>query len=385
MGGRPEWPYTYSSPKVSVLLGYEPQEVIGKTPFDLMPPEEAKRVAGIFNGFLSRQEPFDVIENTNIHKNGSLVVMETSGVPIFNDEGEFLGYRGIDRDITKRKKTEEERKNLQSQLQQAQKMEAVATLAGGIAHQFNNALSGITVNIDLLELDLPDDENIKGYTEQMRHAAHRMTQLTSQLLAYARGGKYQAQIISPSVFVRDALPLIKHRLHPGVDVDTILPRNILPVKADIVQMQMVLSAVLQNASEAIEGEGRIQISTKNEAIDALSADDPPGFKPGSYVSITVTDEGKGMDEETRNRIFEPFFTQKIQGRGLGMAAAYGIVKNHDGYIFIDSELDKGTMVRILLPAIEEDRKKTVKPPVKPVKGSGIIGEDEESPGKRSLI
>jgi two-component system, cell cycle sensor histidine kinase and response regulator CckA len=360
---------------------------IFEVPFDQQPPieesinffhpDDRPKLESAIQKALDHGEPYNM-EIRLITAKGKHLWTHTICKPITVD-GKTVKLTGTFQDITERKQAEDESENLKVRLIQAQKMESVGTLAGGIAHQFNNALSGITVNLDLIELDLPDDENVKGYAEQMRHAAHRMTQLTSQLLAYARGGKYQAKNISPSDFIRDTLPLVKHEIHPGIDVDTNLPRNILPIKADVVQIQMVLSAVLKNASEAMQDKGRIQISTKNEEIDEAIINSHPDIKPGTYISITVADDGKGMDEETRDKIFEPFFTTDTHGRGLGMAAAYGIVKNHDGDIFVDSKLGMGTTIRILLPAIEESQKKIEQPKIKPNKVTGtiLVIEDEE--------
>ncbi len=241
-------------------------------------------------------------------------------------------------------------------------MEAIATLAGGIAHQFNNALSVITGSLDMLALEAAGNETARSYLELMKGSTNRMAQLTSQLLAYARGGKYQARVLSLSDFVRNTLPLVMHTIAPSVQVETDLPHDIFHVKADLTQMQMVLSAVLKNASEAIEGEGRILISARNEEVDDELAAKHPGLKPGSYVCLTLEDNGKGMDEDTRSRLFEPFFTTKFQGRGLGLAAAYGIVKNHDGWISVESELGKGTAVRIYLPAVLEVEAKSLEQP-----------------------
>lgn len=307
-------------------------------------------------------------------KEGGVVESIWSNVKLWDDT-----QIGIGIDVTDRKRAEEEKKKLEAQLRQAQKMEAIATLAGGIAHQFNNALSGITVNLDMIEMDSPDHEAITGYIEQMRRSAHRMTQLTSQLLAYARGGKYQAKIISLSRFVRDTLPIVEHILKPSIYVETDLPHDILSVKADIIQLQMVLSAILSNASEAIEGQGRIRITCRNELITDESANDFPDLKPGPYVSLKIADNGKGMDELTKSQVFEPFFTTKFQGRGLGMAAVYGIIKNHDGWISVDSELGKGARVSIYLPTIDEKIKEEEKPKIDLPKGTGtiLVIEDEE--------
>ena len=287
---------------------------------------------------------------------------------------------------------EKDRRQIEARLRQAQKMESIGSLAGGIAHQFNNALNVITGNIDLLEMGFPGDESVAKYTKQMKTSARRMTQLTAQLLAYARGGKYQDKTISLNDFVKETLTLVRHTIDPAIHVDTDLPCGILNVNADLSQMQMVLTAILANASEAMEGKGHIRIACRNEMVTDEDAEGLPGLKSGNYACLTIADDGKGMDKETNKRIFEPFFTTNFTGRGLGMAAAYGIVKNHDGWIGVDSELGKGTTVKIYLPAIgsvqarpaglpaeEVPVKEEVKLETEWIKGTGtiLVIEDEE--------
>jgi len=245
-----------------------------------------------------------------------------------------------------------ERRRLRAQLEQARKMEAIATLAAGIAHEFNNALTGVLGNLDLLELVLPGNDQAGNYLKPIKSSAFRMAKLTSQLLAYAREGKYQTRTLSLSDFVEDILPVLRHGIDSAIRLETDLPLHVSPVEADPTQMQMVLSAVVANAAEAIEGRGRIRISTGNEEISEETAQQYPELTSGSYVCLRVDDDGIGMDEETRARMFEPFFTTKFHGRGLGMAAVYGIVRNHNGWIGVDSELGKGTVVRIYLPAAD---------------------------------
>jgi CheY-like chemotaxis protein len=276
-------------------------------------------------------------------------------------------------------KAEKKRRQMEACLWHAQKMEAIGTLAGGIAHQFNNALSVVTGNIDLLEMHFPADENVAVYIKEMKSSVCWMTQLTAQLLAYARGGKYQAKTVSLSNFVRDTLPLVKHPIDHAIHVDTELPRDILSVEADLTQMQIVLSAVLTNAFEAMEDKGRIRLTCRNTMITDETVEAFPGLKPGNYVNLTITDDGKGMDEETRRRIFEPFSTTKFQGRGLGMAAVYGIVKNHGGSIAVDSEPGQGTIVKIYLPATQAQVQEPEKPKTERIRGTGtiLVIEDEE--------
>ena len=263
------------------------------------------------------------------------------------------------------------------------KIAAIATLAGGIAHEFNNALMGILGNIELLKMDLPEDERRDKYFKAMKSASHRMSRLTDQLLAYAQGGKYQPKDLKLDDFVIQTLPILKHDLNSAIRVETHFSKDIPHIKADYTQMQMVLSAILANSNEAIEDEGFIRITAENKDLDEAFTKHHPGLKPGPYVCLTVEDDGKGMDEETTSRIFEPFFTTKFHGRGMGMPAVYGIVKNHDGWIYVDSELGKGTTVRIYLPAISagsrEGEKAVTQPEVELGIGEGtiLVIEDEE--------
>ena len=286
----------------------------------------------------------------------------------------------LENEVEERKRAEKERQELQAHLLEAQKMDAIATLAGGIAHQFNNALMGITGNIELLKAIDPKTDKINDIFDSMYDSARRMAHLTDQLLAHARGGKYNPRTISLNECVRDTLPLINHAMAPSVQVDTDLADDISFVKADLTQIQMVLSAIIANATEAIEGKGRICITTKNERVEEKSVKEHPGSEKGFYVCLEVRDNGKGMDGKTKARVFEPFFTTKFQGRGLGMAAVYGIVKNHNGWIELDSELGKGTVVRIYLPSVELHVEETEKPRPEVVKGGGtiLLIEDDET-------
>jgi len=304
-------------------------------------------------------------------------IYSVSHSPIHHVDGS-ISKLTVYRDITRIK-------NMEQQLSQAQKIEAIATLAGGMAHNFNNALTPIMGNVDLLQMQHGEDEKTMKCLKDMKTSGLRMARLTSQLLAYAKGGKYNPQALSLSDFVNATLPLTRANLDPAVRVETDLPLDIMSVRADETQMQMVLSAIVANSNEAMEGPGRIRISTKNMDLDQEAIKDYPDLKPGPYVCLSVEDDGKGMDEETRNRIFDPFFTTHFMGRGLGMASVYGIIKNYDGTIIVESEeMGKGTTIRIYLPAIEakeEIKKEEVPgPAVELAMGEGtiLVIEDEES-------
>ena len=294
----------------------------------------------------------------------------------YDKNGGILGYQGIIRDET-------EARRLQARLQESRKTEAITTLAGGIAHQFNNALTPIMGNIDILQMDHAQDGDLMDTLQQMKESCRRMANLTGQLLAYARGGKYAVQAVSPNAFVLGTIPLVEHTLHPEVRVETDLPPEVSAVKADPTQMEMVLSALIANADEAMEGPGRIRIAAADVKLDERFRTHHD-LTPGPYVCVSVEDTGKGMDEETRQRIFDPFFTTHFLGRGLGMAAVYGIIKNHGGAIEVESEVGKGTVVRVYLPAMgpgrkEEgakgDKKRVVEP--ESLKGTILVIEDDE--------
>jgi signal transduction histidine kinase len=243
-------------------------------------------------------------------------------------------------------------------LQKIQKMQAITTLAGGIAHEFNNALSGVMLNIDLLKFTFPENEQIQKHVEAMKRSVKYMAKLTKQLLSYAKGGKYNVKTKSFSEFITEILPTAKHVIASSIHVKTDLPSDLSKISADFAQIQMVLTSILANASEAIETNGCILIQAKNVKInEPYTEKDHETQRP--YVCLTIKDNGSGMDENTCRRIFDPFFTTRFQGRGLGMAAAYGIIKNHGGWISVDSKKGKGTKVRIFLPEAEVGAKEEI--------------------------
>lgn len=336
-----------------------------KTPCEPCPTLRALRTG--------KQEMIEI----SSHSDGSAFgFFELFAFPMFDQEGGIKGVVEFARDVTARKRAQEEKARMQTKLQEAQRMQAIATLAGGIAHQFNNALASISLSIDLIRMDLPKDNPLLVHIKKMKSSTERMTHLTSQLLAYAEGGRYQTKIISTHEFVRNALPAVLHDLDSSVHVDTDLPPDTSSVKADVTQMQMVLSAVVHNAAESMESGGWIRVATRNEIIGESSA--IGDLAPGPYVCLSVEDNGKGMEEEILKRVFEPFFTTKFHGRGLGMPAVYGIIKGHDGCVVVDSEPGKGTRVRIYLPAVETKEKKPEVREGGPLKGAGtvLLIEDE---------
>ena len=229
-------------------------------------------------------------------------------------------------------------------------MEAIGTLAGGIAHDFNNALTCVLGNIELVKMD-PTDHGVEDCVQAVEESAHRMAYLTKQLLAYARGGKYQVKEISLQKFIEKAMHELDYSIDEKIQIVSHLDCAKDRIMADNGQLEMVLNAIITNAVEAIDTRGKIEVSCYNLELTEQFISNQPGSENGSYVCFSVKDNGCGMSEEIRERIFEPFYSTKFAGRGLGMAAVYGIVKNHDGYIIVDSEPGSGTSVMVYLPLV----------------------------------
>jgi PAS domain S-box-containing protein len=296
----------------------------------------------------------EVIIHIPGHKKRWLLI---NAAPIKNDEGEIIAGIAVFPDITKSKELDDKTREFGIKFQQARKMESIATLAGGIAHEFNNALFEITGNIELLQMSMDHRDLLENYSLKIKNSAFRMANLTKKLIAYSRGGKYQPVLTHLSDIVKLTMPDSKHGLNPNIEIIVGETSDEYKIEADLTQLKMAISSILTNAVESIDTEGIIKINTYTKDVDDFFASRHPGFKPGRYSCLTIEDNGKGMPVQTINKIFEPFFTTNFVGRGLGMAAVYGIVKNHNGWIGVNSNLGKGTTVVVYIPVYE--KKETV--------------------------
>jgi len=282
-----------------------------------------------------------------------------------SDNGDSLGYQGIIRDIT-------DQKRMASQLQQVQKMEAIGTLAGGIAHNFNNLLMTIQGNTSLILMKTdsahPNYKKLKTIEEHIQYGSD----LSRQLLGFARGGQYQTKTININVIIRMSAKIFAST-KKEISVHSDLEKKLLSVIADSGQMEQVVLNLLINASQAMPGGGEIYIRTENVALAEFQLA-PFQKQAGQYVKLSVTDTGIGMDKKTQGKIFEPFFTTKEpgMGTGLGLSSIYGIVKNHDGYITVYSEPGKGSTFKIYLPAFEKTPEKENKIAEPLLKGNETI-------------
>jgi two-component system, cell cycle sensor histidine kinase and response regulator CckA len=315
-----------------------------------------------------------VHERECLNGDGKPMWFQIVTTPIRNEEGRIRAALALVLPITERKEAEAAQLRMTQKLQEARKTEAIAKLAGGIAHQFNNALAVITGNIELLEYDYQSDEHIKSFASPILKASKKMARLTSQLLAYAQGGKYKEHPTNLGEVVETTIGLIKHTIAKTIRLNMVLNPNLPKVRIDTTQIQMVISSIVSNAVEATEHIGLINIFCKSVTVTLENRFMYHNIPPGKYVAFITADNGIGMDHQTQKRIFEPFFTTKFEGRGLGMAAVYGIIKNHTGHIYITSEPGKGTEVSIYLPAVEEESALLSDSCDNelPVKGSGTI-------------
>jgi PAS domain S-box-containing protein len=343
--------YTFVSPRVRDLLGYEPGEILGKTPFDLMPPDEALRVKGIFGPYADRREPFAAIENTNLHRDGHPVVLETSGAPFFDANGTFRGYRGVDREIGARKRAEDAIRRTEEHLREVRKFETIGRLAGGMAHHLNNLMTVVTGYCELLLSRIPATDSLRPDIEKVRHAGESAADLIRELLAFSRRQILHPQSVEIDRFLSGLLTVLRDLAGPSVRILFLPGKDAGEIRVDPDHLRRTLTQLVSNARDAMPGGGEIRLATQAvERIEPVEGIEPP--PPGWFVLLTVQDNGRGMDGETRDRIFEPFFSLKTGSEGLGFPSLYGFVKQSGGYIFVDSSPGRGTTFRLYFPCLD---------------------------------
>ncbi len=301
-------------------------------------------------------------------------------------KGEVTEYQSVFSDITELKLHEEEAKRLEEQIQHTQKLESLGVLAGGIAHDFNNILMGIMGNVSLLQMKLDDESPLKKNIDRIEKAAQRAAELTNQMLAYSGRGKFVITRTDMSTLVKEMTELLSTGISKGVKVNYKLSEELPYVEADTAQIQQLLMNLITNASDAAENSGTVTITTSVENCepgDLVSRFVAEEHSGGRYSCLEIKDTGSGMEEEIIERIFEPFFTTKDTGRGLGLAAALGIVKGHHGSIRVRSQPGKGTSVKIFLPYSDgtaPEPEKRAEPVLGQQKfeGTVLVVDDEES-------
>jgi len=329
-------------------LGYSRDEVEGRNYLScFVPVSDHEKLAKIFDQLVRLKQPA-INENRILSKEGRELLVRWHGSPVLEENGELDFFFGVGIDISEQKK-------LEAQLFQAQKMEAVGTLAGGVAHDFNNLLQSVLGYSDLLLMGKDTDE--PGYLElqAIKGAAKRASELTRQLLTFGRRVESKPRPVDLNHEVEDVKKLLQRTIPKMIDIELHLADGLMTIDADPGQIGQMLMNLGINARDAMDSGGQLTIETENVALDETYCKTHLGAAPGSYVRLTISDTGTGMDKETIKHIFEPFYTTKDMGKGtgLGLAMVYGIVKSHNGYIMCYSEPDNGTVFRIYLPGIEQ--------------------------------
>ncbi len=360
----------YVNPGFTKLFGYTMKDVEGRrVPF--IPESEKKSTRRIVSNVVEKGLYCQGFETKRCSRDGRLIEVSISASRFEDHLGKPAGMLLILRDITETKK-------LWAQLQQAQKMEAIGTLAGGIAHDFNNLLMGIQGRASLILSDIdsshPSYEHVKGIEEYVKNA----TDLTRQLLGFARGGKYIVKPANMNKILENSVRMFA-RTRKEIKIVKMFESKLWTVEVDIGQIEQVLLNLFVNAWHAMPAGGELYLQTENVVLDENYLK-PFKVEPGQYVKISVTDTGVGMDEKTLKRIFDPFFTTRDMGRGtgLGLASTYGIIKNHNGIINAYSEKGKGSTFNVYLPISKKYITESIELTKRPVGGNeNILLVDDE--------
>jgi PAS domain S-box-containing protein len=327
-----------------LLYGYSHQEFENMTILDIRPASEHEKVAA----YLHAIEENDEDHGFWLHqaKDG-----KTFEVEVISHALVYAGKRVrlvVAQDIS-------DRRHLEQQLRQSQKMEAIGRLAGGVAHDFNNLLMVIKGHTELLLNVLPPSDHIARKIEQIDRSADRAAALTRQLLAFSRMQVLQLQVINVNSIVEEMGKLLPRLIGEDIELVVRADQKLGAIRADASQMEQIIMNLAVNSRDAMPNGGKLVIETKNADLDQTYTASHPLMKPGAYIQLTVSDSGCGMDAETQSHIFEPFFTTKEKGKGtgLGLATVYGIVKQSGGFIWVYSELGKGTSFKIYIPRVDQ--------------------------------
>jgi len=342
--------YVFVNDYTLAITGWTREEMIGHHVTEHLPPEQHEHIRAINEGLASSGEPSHwFTEPLLLTKDGKRRWLQANNVALRNAEGQIVAIASLGVDVT-------EHRALQEQYLQAQKLESLGTLAGGVAHDFNNLLTVINGYSDIVFRSLREGDAARPKIDQVRKAGARAAALTQQLLAFSRRQIAQPRPVDLNRMVEESAGMFGALLGEDIELVTHLGRPLGQVMADPGQIQQVLMNLLANARDAMPDGGRLTIETTNGTISSGYRADHPEVTPGPCVLLTVADTGVGMDEDTRARLFEPFFTTKAPGKGtgLGLSTVYGIVKQSDGWIWVNSEPGQGTTFKIHLPRVDAE-------------------------------
>ena len=347
--------FTFYNDPLCRILGYSRDEMIGMNNRQYTDQENAKKLFQAFNKVYRTGEPAREFDWEIIRKDGTKRSIEASVSLMKDPSGNRIGFRGIVRDITERKRIEQEKSNLEEQLRQSQKIEAIGRLAGGIAHDFNNLLTVIKGYSQLSLIELKEDAPLRGNIEEIKRASDKAADLTRQLLAFSRRQILEMRVLDLDTVLRDLNKMLHRLIGEDIELVTISTDNLGRVKTDPGWVEQIIMNLAVNARDAMPSVGKLTIETANVELDEAYSRGHIAVKPGRYVMLSVSDTGVGMTPEVRQQVFEPFFTTKEKGKGtgLGLSTVYGIVKQSGGNIWVYSEPGKGTTFKIYLPRVDE--------------------------------
>jgi len=363
-------------------LGIEPEQIVGKDDFAFYPRHLADAYRADDQAVIASGHAKDIEEEYLVGTETRWV--HTIKVPYHDEACAVTGVLGIFEDVTDRKRAEEEREALEAQIGHMQRLESVGRLAGGVAHDFNNLLVVIFGGCEMLLTQLPQTEPAaRGRVMDVLGAAERARDLTKQLLAFSRRQVLRTLPLDMNRVVSGVTKMLRRLIGEDIEVVSILQPDLATVMGDAAQLEQVLVNLAVNARDAMPSGGQLAIETANVVLDAEYAETHPSVQPGPHVVLIVRDTGNGMDRETQKRIFEPFFTTKEEGKGtgLGLAMVYGIVKQHNGSIWVYSEPGQGTTLKVYLPVVPDAAVETSEPLKRRSAGGGetvLLVEDDEA-------
>ena len=372
----PDGTIQYVNPAFTAVTGYSREEAAGQNPRLLKSGKQGQDFYQDLWGTITGGRVWQG-RIVNKRKDGTLYTETATISPVKDGSGRIISFVAIKRDITEHLRTEDERAKLQDQLQQAQKMESIGRLAGGVAHDFNNMLSIILGYGDMVHQKLHPGDPLREEVEEILKAGRRSADLTRQLLAFSRKQTLQPEVLNLNDVVRNIEKMLRRLIGEDIALELLLSRDLSHVKVDPGQIEQVIMNLAVNARDAMPIGGKLLIETTEAELDEAYAERHAGVAPGKYVMLAVTDTGCGIDKEVLTQIFDPFFTtkEKEKGTGLGLATVYGIVKQSGGNIWAYSEPGQGATFKIYLPVTGDQ----------PVAIAGEVAQEESSGGGQRIL
>lgn len=374
----------YANSRILEMTGYDESDlpqIMQSSIYDFVPESDVEKARKRVNDRINSAEDVSDYEIRLVKKNGDIIWTDIAISKVEHNGKPAIMGNIID--ITEKKKTEEEKERLEEELRQSQKMEAIGRLAGGVAHDFNNLLTGITGNISMALLDLEENTPLAQTLLEINAISKRAANLTRQLLAFSSKQILEPKVVNLNNRINDLNKMLARIIGEDIKLKTELDENLGQIRVDPGQVEQIIVNLSVNARDAMPKGGTLILKTENAIISGDEMKSLNDLKPGDYVKFSVVDDGQGIDEETLAKIFEPFFTTKPKGKGtgLGLSTVYGIVKQQNGHIEVESEPEKGTTFQIYFPQVDQkpyDYSKEELPKGMP-KGSEtvLLAEDED--------